>query len=117
MKAHFRTLTADKITRYSMATSIMLLVVSVGFIAISYSHLPPILPLFNQLPWGVARLGNKLSIFLPFTIALIFSLMNVLFASITYQSMPLIARVMSVTSFLISLLCLIFTVRTILLIT
>lgn len=117
MREHFKTLTADNITRSMMATTIVLFVVQLGFILFFYQNLPPVIPIFNQLPWGVERLGTQLSIFLPFIIALICSVTNFTLASITYDTMPLVARMLGVTSFLVSLLCLIFTIRTILLIT
>ena len=117
MREHIKTLTADNITRSMMATSIVLFVIQLGIILFSYQNLPPVIPLFNQLPWGAERLGTRLSIFLPFTTALICAFTNLVLASITYNAMPLVARIMGVTSFLVSLLCLIFTIRTILLIT
>ncbi len=117
MKEHFRVLTADKITKVTMGLTIVFFGLQLGFILISLRNLPPLIPIFNQLPWGVDRLGTRFSIFLPLIIALICSVTNLILASITYHSMPLVARVMSVTSFLIMLLCLIFTLRTILLMT
>jgi len=117
MNEHFKTLTSDKITRSMMSATIILFVAQLGFILYYYSSLPPLIPLFNQLPWGVERLGTRLSIFLPFTTALVCSVTNLVLASIIYISMPLVARIMGVTSFLVALLCLIFTLRTILLIT
>lgn len=117
MKEHFRVLTADKITRAALALTIILFVIQAGLLIFSYANLPPLIPIFNQLPWGVERLGTRFSIFLPFSVAIICSATNLILASITYNSMPLVARVMGVTSFLVALLCLIFTLRTILLIT
>lgn len=117
MKEHFKILTADKITRAMMATTIVLFVMQLAFIMFFYQKLPPVIPVFNQLPWGIERLGTRPSIFLPFITALICSITNLILASITYNTMPLVARMMGVTSFLVSLLCLIFTIRTILLIT
>lgn len=117
MKELFATLTADKITRSSMAVAMTFFILTLGFIVLTYSKLPPVIPLFNQLPWGVERLGNRLSIFLPLIVGILCSFTNLLLASITYNTMPLVARILSVTSFLIALLCLIFSVRTILLIT
>jgi len=117
VKEHFRTLTADKITKYTMAATIVIFAIQLVFLAINFGNLPPVIPVFNQLPWGIERLGTRLSIFFPLTAAFICSGTNLILASITYESMPLIARVMGFTSFLVSLICLIFTVRTILLIT
>ncbi|MDP3941503.1 MAG: hypothetical protein Q8Q49_04310 [bacterium] len=117
MREHFATLTSDKITRATMGLTIVFFVLQLGFILFSLRGLPPYLPIFNQLPWGVERLGTTTSIFLPLLIAVICSVTNLILASITYSLMPLVARVMGVTSFLVMLLCFIFTLRTILLIT
>jgi hypothetical protein len=100
-----------------MALTIALFLIQLAYLIFSLPKLPPLLPVFNQLPWGVERLGTTYSIFLPLVVALICSVTNLILASITYSSMPLIARIMGFSSFLVMLLCFIFTLRTILLIT
>ena|SRR3989338_8038420 len=117
MREYFNTLASDKITRVTMTLTIVIFILQFGFILFSFINLPPYLPLFNQLPWGTSRLGTKLGIFLPLLIALICSGANLILSGIVYSSMPLVARIMGVTSFLVMLLCLIFTLRTILLVT
>ncbi|MBI2442905.1 MAG: hypothetical protein HYV40_03270 [Candidatus Levybacteria bacterium] len=117
MNGHVKTLTADKITRVALLLTIVLFLFQTGYILAFYQQLPPVIPLFNQLPWGIDRLGTRLSIFLPLSIAIICAVINFVVASIIYTVMPLVARVMGVTSFLLALLCFIFVVRTILLLT
>jgi hypothetical protein len=117
MKKLIRVLRSDKILfRFSILTLVFILI-SFLWTLIRYRDLPPIVPIFNQLPWGETRLSEKPGIFLPLIIiASIFALNSVVSTSI-YEKTPLISRMLSVTTFLVSLLGLLFIFRTIELIT
>jgi hypothetical protein len=78
-----------------------------------FFKLPPFIPLFNQLPWGMERLSEKIGIFLPLSLSWCFFIINSIIAAIIYEKMPLMSRIISVTSFLIALLTFIFIARTI----
>jgi uncharacterized BrkB/YihY/UPF0761 family membrane protein len=92
---------ADKIIRWGMTFSFLLLLFQASLIGIFYLKLPPILPLFNQLPWGDDRLGT-----------LVFFLFNYFLLRKLYITMPLISRIIGVTTLLAALLSFIFIVRT-----
>lgn len=103
----------DKILSFCFASSFFLIFISLSYTFFVYQKLPPVIPIFNQLPWGEQRLGDKLQIFLPIIIAISINILNIFIASFNYKNIPLISRMFSVTSFLICLLMLIFIIRTV----
>jgi hypothetical protein len=103
---------ADKIIRWGMTFSFILLVLQAGLIALFYLKLPPVVPLFNQLPWGDDRLGAKSEIALPLGIAALFFIGNYLLLKKLYLSMPLVSRIIGITTLLASSLSFIFIART-----
>ena len=103
---------ADKIIRWGMTFSFSLLLLQALLLGIFFLQLPPILPLFNQLPWGDARIGAKYEIFLPLVIALFFFLFNYFLLRKLYITMPLVSRILGITTLLSALLSLVFVVRT-----
>ncbi len=104
---------ADKIVRWGMTFSLILLLFQAGIIAVFYLKLPPLLPLFNQLPWGEERLGATYELLLPFIITTVFFLFNYILLRKLYITTPLISRIIGITTLLSSLLTFIFVVRTI----
>jgi hypothetical protein len=77
-----------------------------------YFSLPPLLPLFNQMPWGESRLGTKMAFFIPSGTMLFFFFLNFFLLSHWYERMPLISRILCITTLLIAILSLIFTMHT-----
>jgi len=116
MKEFFKYAKSDKIIKWSMITSFILILTQLIYIAFFYFRLPPFLPLFNQLPWGEERLGAKIEIFLPTVIVLSFLLFNFFLLNQLYEKMPLVSRILGITSLLISALSLIFVSQTLYLI-
>ncbi len=96
--------------------SIILIVITAFFILFSYHSLPPLVPVFTQLPWGTQRLGVTASIFLPVGFALCISIVNMVISSRVYEKIPLISRLLALTAFLSTILCSIFVARTIFLV-
>jgi hypothetical protein len=117
MKKLFKTLRSDKILFRFFLTSIALISISFFWILLRYRDLPPIVPVFNQLPWGESRLAPTPSIFLPNLTMLLVLIVNTFVSTRVYENTPLISRMLSVTNFLVSLLGLLFIFRTIQLIT
>lgn len=116
MKEHFKYIRRDKlIFRLSILTLIFLLF-SVLYIIIFYSKLPPLLPVFNQLPWGEERLSFTPGIFIPPITVGIILIFNLFISGFAYTRSPLISRLLIVTSFITSLLNLLFIIRTVLLV-
>ncbi|HBB76792.1 MAG: hypothetical protein A2186_01330 [Candidatus Levybacteria bacterium RIFOXYA1_FULL_41_10] len=100
------------LSRFYFGT-IIVLIIAFLYGVLSFRSLPPIIPLFNQLPWGEQRFSPSIGIFLPVGIALGITIFNFVFSSVIYKTIPLISRMLAVTTFLISILTLLFTIRTI----
>jgi hypothetical protein len=116
MNASINTLLADKIVKRSLTASTVLLIITLIFAALLFRNLPPFIPVFNQLPWGMERLGDRIYIFYPLLIAVGIFGGNLIFSQILYGKMPLVVRMISITTFFISFITCIFILRTILLI-
>lgn len=102
----------DKITRWGLILSGIFLLLEIVSVAIFYFSLPPLVPLFNQMPWGVERLGSKNTILIPFVLGLIFLISNFFLLSRLYEKLPLLSRMVSITTLLVTLLSFYFTIRT-----
>ena len=112
MKKLNNLLKTDKIIKWGTLGATILLVFTVIYTLFYYFSLPPFIPIFNQMPWGMARLGTRVEIFMPIAIGIIFFLWNLFFMTKFYDKMPLLSRMLSATTFLICLLTFIFTIRT-----
>lgn len=112
MSGAIKLLTGDKIAKWSLLASGVLLLVELVYIGFFYLSLPPLLPIFNQLPWGEQRLGSKITIFIPFVLATVFFIFNFMLIYRLHEKLPLLSRMLSITAFLISILSFFFIVRT-----
>lgn len=117
MRGSFRLLRQDKIIFWGILLTIIITFSGLVFILVSLKNLPPYIPLFNQLPWGVERLSSSVMIFLPIIIILVFSTVNIFISSFIYAKSQIISRMLTITNVLISFLSFLFIVRTIQLIT
>ena len=113
MKELFSIIKNDKILSKFYIGSFIMMLLTLIYILFFYRNLPPVLPIFNQLPWGDQRLGNTLDIFIPDIIVFTIFTINLLLSGFFYSKTPLVSRMLSVTSFLISLLTFLFIFRTI----
>lgn len=113
MKKYFKYLREDKLLSRLFVFAFILIVITVVYILINYSKLPPLLPIFNQLPWGEKRLSQTIGIFIPSGVVFAILIFNIIASSLSYPKSPLISRMLAVTSFLTSLLTLLFVIRTI----
>lgn len=111
MNALINHIAKDKIIRLSTLGAIGLLVFHLGYIAIFFQNIPPVLPLYNQLPWGEARLGDRVHAFIPFSLSLSMLIVNLIFSAILYEKMPLVSRIISIMNLLLALLSAIFIFR------
>ncbi len=116
MNESIKQLFTDKIIFVSALFAFILLFFHGFFALLSFSKLPSFIPLFNQMPWGETRLGTKIQMFIPFGIATSIWISNCVAMLLIYNKMPLVARLLAVTSFLVSLLALFVIVRTILIV-
>lgn len=117
MKEAYKFIQADKILRWSILISTILLLIHLFILGLMYNFLPPVVPVYNQLPWGDARIGTKGELFIPIGLSFIFLISNYLVIGKTYTLMPLVARIISITTLLIAVLGIIFISRTIQIIT
>jgi len=116
MRKYFKYLRQDRlILRLNIITAV-LITLTTFYILINYNKLPPLLPVFNQLPWGEERLSTTAGIFIPEAIVATIFIFNIFFSAAIYPFSPLISRMLSITSFLTALLSFLFVVRTITLI-
>jgi hypothetical protein len=113
MNGFFKNILGDKTAQRGFIFCIAIIVLSIVYVAFYYNSLPPLIPLFNQLPWGEQRLSKTIGIFIPPLIALLIFLVNLIIASKFYAKLPLIARMLAITSFLISILTFLFIIRTV----
>lgn len=117
MRKYFKYLKEDKLLLRLFILAFILIMVTVGYILINYPKLPPLLPVFNQLPWGEKRLSETYGIFIPSLVVFVILIFNIFASSLSYPRSPLISRMFAFTSFLTALLAFLFIIRTIQLIT
>lgn len=113
MKKFYKEIKSDKILFLAFLGGIILISLNLFYILFSYKNLPPLVPLFNQLPWGKARLGFKEQIFLPLVISFLILVGNIFFSSILYKKSALLARMLAITSLLVCFFAFLFVIRTI----
>lgn len=116
MSVTFKHLIQDRIVKKSYTASVFILFLTLIYAIFAYSKLPPFLPLFNQLTWGAQRLGDKYLFFVPLIVSSILIILNMFFSKIVYEKMPLVVRMIGITSFFISIITCIFVIRTTLLV-
>jgi hypothetical protein len=116
MKKLFNHISPDIMTSWVFGISICFIIISLGFIGSFYQSLPPFLPLYNKLPWGYARLGNKLEFFLPVGITCLLLILNIILSNKVYKKSILLSRFLGAATLIFSLSILIYTIQVILLI-
>lgn len=114
MREFIKKIQSDKIIGFSFLFSLFLILLSLLPIVLFYSKLPPVIPLFNQMPWGEERLSEKQNILILPAIALFVFIANFSIASFLYEKMPLVCRIIFTTSLLVCLLTMLVVMRTIL---
>lgn len=107
----FKTILSDKINSVSLWGSSFFFLITILVVIISYSHLPPFLPLYNKLPWGYARLGNNYEILIPIITMIIIGAVNIFLGQNIYKRNPLLSRFLFLVVFLSSLFTCIFIVK------
>lgn len=103
----------DKVLLRGYSINFFIIVLTFAYILLSFRNLPPFIPLFNQLPWGETRIAKTIWIFIVPFLSLSIFIFNLIYSQLTYKKIPLIPRILVVTSFIVSILALLFVVRTI----
>ena len=116
MRRYFKYLKEDRLILRLYILASLLIAITIVYIFINYNKLPPLLPVFNQLPWGERRLSATPGIFIPSIVVSIIFIFNTFVSAVIYSNSPLISRMLAITSFLTALLTFLFIVRTIALI-
>ena len=112
MKETISLIKNDRILSRFYLASFVLIIFTIIYVLIVYRNLPPLIPLYNQLPWGDQRLGSTIEVFIPDLTVVIITIFNLLISGFIYNKSPLISRMLSVTSFLIAFLTFLFIFRT-----
>lgn len=113
MNGFFKNIKEDRLIFRGFILTFAIVILSVLYIFLYYKRIPPLVPLFNQMPWGEERIARKIWIFSLPILSFVIFVFNLGFSSLVYKKNPLIPRLLVVTSFLISILTLLFLVRTI----
>lgn len=113
MSTFFKHIASDRIFLFGCIGTILCIIFSLMIILILYAKLPPFVPLFNQMPWGVARLGTKDQMFIPLFITTMTLMVNISIGSYVYEKMPLVSRILCITGLLIAVFTLLFTIKTV----
>lgn len=116
MKEYFKYVFVDKIIRWGIEAACVLILLQIIIVALFYRFLPPYIPLFNQMPWGEQRLGLHFEIVLPIIVVVVFCLINIFLLRQLYERMPLVSRILSITTLLTAILSGVFIVRTLFLV-
>ena len=113
MKNFIDNIKADKLAFRGFLISLLLTFLTCLYIAVNYNNLPPLIPIFNQLPWGDNRLTPTIGIFIPIIVFIVIFIFNVLFTSIVYSKSPLIARLVAAVTLILAMMNLLFIIRTV----
>ncbi len=95
MKKASNIVLSDKILRLSVALSSIGLLMITTLVIINYTKLPPYVPFFNSMPWGVERLfPSYIVLSLPVLVLMVIVGNNIL-SVLLYTKHTLIARMLS----------------------
>lgn len=107
----------DRITFNIFLFSFVIGIVHLIYVLINYKKIPPLIPIFNQLPWGNERLTQTNGIFIPIFLFLCVYVFNFCFVLFLYKrNNPLLGRIIASVTLLLSVMSFIFIVKTILLV-
>lgn len=111
MKKFFNALQKDSVLNWSFWTTSIIVAITFISIGVSYINLPPFIPLYNQLPWGYARLGRTYELFIPPLVVLMLLFLNSFLGLRLAEKSPLLARFLFITIVGIALFTCIFVGR------
>ena len=111
MKKSFKDILTDKITGFAFWISLLFIILSCIIVFLIFNRLPPFIPIFNQMPWGIERIGGKINIFIPLISVVLIFFTNSVLASFIYNKTPLISRILSVTSLILTILVFLFVIK------
>lgn len=96
MKEFINLITHDNAVKYSFISSVVFLMLLTALLIFQYNKFPPIVPLFNSLPWGKSRLvPTQMILIIPIFLTIITGT-NVLLFSSLYKKYTILSRMLSV---------------------
>jgi hypothetical protein len=93
----------DSVSRSGYVVALGLTFVLILAMALLWSKLPTLVPLFFTEPWGEARLAEREFIILLPTLSLLVVIFNVVIGKITSSTSPLLPRMLSLVSAVVAL--------------
>lgn len=111
MNVNIKKFSSDKIVLYGLIGSSAFIIFNIILFLSFYRSLPPYIPLFNQMPWGIARLGIREQFFIPLFSTILMATGNYWIVYHYYEQLPLVARILCVTTLLLSFLLTVFTIK------
>lgn len=98
MKGRFKLFFADNLLFVSSTSSFLVLILTFLLVVIFYPHIPPLIPIFNSMPWGEQRLASSLVLFsFPILFAMVLCVNNLL-AFFLYSRYTLASRMLAMSS-------------------
>lgn len=116
MREEFKVLLFDRVNKYGLILSLLFIVAGFIVFFINVWHLPPLLPLFYNRPWGVAQLAQPRELLFLLLASLGILVINLTLSLALYKNILLLSRILVWVSVLISLLVTTAVVRVIFLI-
>lgn len=116
MNERIKKLFSDSIVLISFIGIAIIIVVYIIFLLLTFRALPPVVPLFNQVPWGEGRLAPKIQLLIPLGIASAIVIFNTSILLFFSSDTPLVTRLVSLTNFLVILFALLLVIRTVLIV-
>ena len=117
MRGFLTNIRVDKIILNEFVISFIVVLITIAIVLVNYKNLPPLIPIFNQLPWGNQRLVPTPGIFIPIALYFAVFIFNVFFSYTLYKKKnPLLGRIIAAVTLLIAVMNLIFIIRTVFLV-
>lgn len=111
MSEEFKLLLSDRVNRYGLVLSILILLFGFVIFSIKVWSLSPIVPIFYHRPWGMPQLGMPYHLLIILACAAAMLTINLTIAQTLHRTIVLLSRILVWVSVLVSLLTTIAVVR------
>lgn len=114
MKEFFRTIGRDAVLVWGFRLSVGIFFLTLIGAILTFTSLPPYIPLYNHMPWGYARVGHAYELFIPIGIVLLMIIINSIIGAKLLLKAPLLVRFLFITMTILAIFTCIFIGRLIL---